>query len=86
MLLSSEQLEPFVREVEVSAGAQPAGLGTGDATRRRLIALEYLVQGLRMGLPAAMMVPMKKSDFPRYKYARIRWVELGELTEPEDDA
>ena len=32
MLLSSEQLEPFVREVEVRAEAQPAGLGTGDAT------------------------------------------------------
>lgn len=58
--------------------------GTGWRQRRWLIAAMYLCAGLRMGVPGLRLLRrpgLLKSDFPRYRYQRIRWQVAGYTNE-----
>jgi hypothetical protein len=47
-------------------GVQLYSHGTGNWYRTAMISSSFMFAGLRMGLGALLMVPKKKSDFPRY--------------------
>lgn len=57
--------------------------GQGWADRRTLVALAYLVAGLRMGLGAVRLwrEGHLEVEMPRYLYQRLRWAKEG-ITEP----
>ena len=64
---------PFKQWVDVAwpwglfaIGVQLYTHGTGNWYRTAMISSSFMFAGLRMGLGALLMVPKKKSDFPRY--------------------
>ena len=59
--------------------------GTGEWYRKAMISSSFVLCELRMGLGALVMVPRKKKDFPRYDYAKIRWVRRGSFGLTEVD-
>ena len=66
-------------------GVQLYACGSGEWHRKAMISSSFVLCGLRMGVGALAMVPRKKSDFPRYYYAKKRWVRKNTFGLTEAD-
>ena len=50
--------------------------GEGNQFKKNLICLCYFIHGGRMAI-GGLYIFRKKTDFPRYQYAKLKWREAG---------
>lgn len=57
--------------------------GTGNTHRTLFATGSFLSCGTRMGIPAALTIPQRSTDFSRYEYTKIRWEREGIIAKSE---